>query len=192
MHNLLRHWCIPQSWYLAEYLLNFLCYIELPKPYFMKKILFTAAAFAFAAFLWHVVSGFTNTSSAENALRKRIAELEKQVLDMENNAGSCNFKYFDTETDLRKFVAENYNTTTYGYNTVAANTNNLKSVLSTFPANSTVYLSIIFTPKGRDLRVSNGERICTPFGICCPPNCGTPPPPPKSIALSESINPFTF
>ena len=158
----------------------------------MKKILFSAAAFAFAAVVWHVVSGFTNHSSAEDALRKRIAELEKQVEAYEKAAGSCTFKYFDSETDLRKFVAENYNSTTYGYNTVVANTKYLKSVLSSFADNSTVYLSIIFTAKGRDLRISNPERICTPFGIGCPPNCGTPPPPPKSIALSESINPFSF
>lgn len=158
----------------------------------MKKILLSASAFLFAAFLWDVLSGFANHSSTEDALRKRITELEKQIEAYEKAAGSCTYKYFDSETDLRKFVAENYNTTTYGYNTVAANTNNLKSVIGSFPANSTVYLSIIFTSKGRDLRVSNGERICNPFVICCPPNCGTPPPPPKSIALSESINPFSF
>src|SRR5262245_5780662 len=118
----------------------------------MKKILFIATFVLTATLSWYLISGFVNHSPVEEALRKRIAELEKQLSADVENAATCNYKYFDTETALAKFIAQNYNPDAFNYNTVAVNTNNLKTVLNNFQANSTVYISIIYTSTGRDLR----------------------------------------
>ena len=121
---------------------------------------------------------------------KRIAELEKQIASYGDKAPACDYQYFDNEADLRKFIATNYNSN-FNYSTIAVNSTSLAKCLSTFPANSNVYISIIYDVKaGKGMKISNGERICNPFSICCPPNCTPPPRPTKSFALPQSFNPY--
>jgi len=156
----------------------------------MKKIFLSVSFVAFATITWYIISGFAEPSSTTDALQQKIAELEKQIAVYKNEAPACDYQYFDNETDLRKFIALNYNNN-FNYSTIAVNSTSLAKCLSTFPANSNVYISIIYDAKGgKGIKISNGERICNPFSICCPPNCTPPPRPTKSFALPQSFNPY--
>src|SRR5580765_1711831 len=106
----------------------------------MKKIFYTAVPLAVALVTWFAVSGFAGHSSTENMLRKRIAELEKQIAGFEKPAPACDYQYFDNETDLRKFIATYYSAT-FNYSTISANSTSLIKSLGSFPVNSTVYLT---------------------------------------------------
>lgn len=168
----------------------------------MKKIFFVAILFI-------AIAGCKNSTTSEDALKKQIADLENQIIElkkeepgtemkqdttlkMKGTTNSCSLKYFDSETELRKFIAANYKNTSYNYNTVAVNTKDLKTSLAAFPENTTTYISIIHTSVGREYCLSSNTNICLPGrpprGICCPPNC--PPPRIASIALYEMFNPF--
>jgi hypothetical protein len=156
----------------------------------MKKIFLSVSFVALATITWYAISGFTMPSSTEDVLKKRIAELEKQIASYGNKAPACDYQYFDNEADLRKFIASNYSDK-FNYSTIAVNSTSLAKCLSTFPVNSNVYISIIYDVKaGKGMKISNGERICNPFSICCPPNCTPPPRPTKSFALPQSFNPY--
>src|SRR6476659_6308877 len=98
----------------------------------MKKIIYTTVPVAVAIVTWLAVSGFSDHSSTEDMLRKRIAELEKQVAAFEKQAPACDYQYFDNETDLRKFIAANYKDN-FNYSTIAGNSTSLIKSLGNFP-----------------------------------------------------------
>jgi hypothetical protein len=71
----------------------------------MKKIFLSVSFVAFATITWYVISGFAEPASTTEALRQKIAALEKEIAVYKNEAPACDYKYFDNETDLRKFIS---------------------------------------------------------------------------------------